>query len=185
MSEHSWNPGDPVVIDLIRRPPAEVAWLLVLGGGFLLWATFSAVPVDGPNAGQVAVFAVSALCLGLGLVLLARRVFRLEVRGLFLEAGGLALEQSSGRSWSVPWEELAYVSISTDRTHGREWLAIELVPAGSGFEARHPELARFRIRDAVSSEERYTVPIAPGQKHFAALERGLVLYAQARYRDGG
>jgi hypothetical protein len=192
MSEQFWTPGDPVVIDLVRRPSAEVAWVLLLAGGFLLWMTFAPVRSGDPSIGQVAVVAASGLCLLIGLVQLARRMFRLQVRGLFLEPGGLALEQSGGRSWSVSWDELSGVSVSTVRKQGRAWLSIDLVPAESGsrFEARHAELAQFRARNGGAgtgdgTETTYRVPLAPGQKHFVALERGLVLYAQARYREPG
>jgi hypothetical protein len=157
-------PGQPAVIDVGAaegRRAAIAATLLILIGLGALILGFVEAANGRLNAGAIGAFIFGAVLLILGLipVVNANRYFR--PRRLIIEQAGIRWDDPKGRSWAVPWHELAAISISlhqkaegpeislsgalagaaVDKTLGKVVrVRLDLFPADPGVRGRHPEM---------------------------------------------
>jgi hypothetical protein len=128
-----------------------------LGLGFA--ALLVVLPVVGraqriPVFGWIMIVFWALVLLGVGVPSVAVLPRSLRDRTLVINTDGIALTGS--RSWAVCWEEIQQVMIGADRAMGLGSLGrwprtyrLLVVPAGSDFAVRHPELVRRQRREGL------------------------------------
>lgn len=97
------------------------------------------------NAGAVGVLVFGAVLLSLGLipVVNAKRYFR--PRRLIIEPPGIRWDDPKGKSWAMPWRDLAAVSISLhEKAEGRE-TSLSGVLAGAAVDQALGKVVRVRL----------------------------------------
>jgi len=160
-------PGQPAVIDIgsaeSRRAGIAAALLILLAVGALALGLVEAANgrMNGATIG-VLIFGGVLLIVGLIPIFRATRYFR--PRRLIIEQAGIRWDDPKGKSWAVPWPELAAVSISlhekaeapdftvsgvlagaaVDKTLGKVVrVRLDLYPADAWVRSRHPEMAHL------------------------------------------
>lgn len=141
--------------------------------------------VAGGDGVRIAVIVVSLIFFAIALapLLMARMLTR--PRKLIIDPGGIRWDDPRGKPWSVPWGELAGVSISTASKYNQDFTRrtlarVDLFPGDEGFRERHPEMAHlWEVSDAKQS---YRLPIGQYGKHAVEIDQALRTFAQAKYR---
>jgi hypothetical protein len=157
-------PGRPTVIDVGtaegRRAGIAAALLILLGLGAIILGLVEAAN-GRMNAGAVGALIFGAVLLTVGLIpaINSKRFFR--PRRLIIEPAGIRWDDPKGKSWAMPWYDLAAVSISlhekaegpeislsgalagaaVDKTLGKVVrVRLDLFPADQWVRSRHPEM---------------------------------------------
>jgi hypothetical protein len=141
-------PGPPTVIDVGtaegRRAGIAAALLILLGLGALILGFVEAAS-GRMNAGAIGVLIFGALLLILGLipVINSKRYFR--PRRLIIEPAGIRWDDPKGKSWAMPWYELAAVSISLhEKAEGPE-ISVSGALAGAAVDKTLGKVVRVRL----------------------------------------
>jgi hypothetical protein len=197
-------PGQPAVIDVGtaegRRAAIAAALLILLGLGALTLGFVEAAN-GRMNAGAVGVLIFGAILLILGFipVINSKRYFR--PRRLIIEQAGIRWDDPKGKSWAMPWHELAAVSISlhekaegpeisltgaladaaVDKTLGKVVrVRLDLFPANPGIRGRHPEMEHLwefhKLRNG------YRQPLGSHANIIRQIERAVGQYQPRVYR---
>ena len=139
-----------------RRARITATLFILLGAGALNLAVVESA--NGRMNGVVAgILIVAAVALIVVMIQVFWTAWRLSARRLIIEPTGIRWHDPKGRSWALPWHELAAVSISLDppaetpdTTNLKRARAavdspgkvarLDLFPADPGVRSRHPEM---------------------------------------------
>ena len=139
-----------------RRARITATLFILLGAGALNLAVVESA--SGRMSGVVAgILIVAAVALIVVMIPVFWTAWRLSARRLIIEPTGIRWHDPKGRSWALPWHELAAVSISLDppaetpdTTNLKRARAavdspgkvarLDLFPADPGVRSRHPEM---------------------------------------------
>jgi hypothetical protein len=185
-----WQPGSPVMIDLATGTATKTIAVAAICGAIGLAATLAALlgAVSGGLGGRIVVLVLGLIFLALGILPLAKYKTLTRPRKLLIEPGGIRWDDPKGAPWAVPWNELAGVSISTATKISRgqaittttTLVRVDLFPGDQGFQSRHPEMAH--LWEHSGAKQSYRLPLGPKGDSITAIDNGLRMYAQARYR---
>jgi hypothetical protein len=185
-----WQPGSPVMIDLATGTATKTIAVAAICCAIGLTATLAALlgAVSGGLGGRIVVLVLGLIFLALGILPLAKYKTLTRPRKLLIEPGGIRWEDPKGAPWAVPWNELAGVAISTATKVSRgqaittttTLVRVDLFPGDQGFQSRHPEMAH--LWEHSGAKQSYRLPLGPKGDSITAIDNGLRMYAQGRYR---
>lgn len=144
-----------------RRARITATLFILLGAGALNLAVVESA--NGRMNGVVAgILIVAAVALIVVMIPVFWTAWRLSARQLIIEPAGIRWHDPKGRSWTLPWHELAAVSISlhaqtetpdsmvgmcagaaVDSLGKAVRAGLVLLPADPGVRSRHPEMERL------------------------------------------
>lgn len=171
-----WNDNAKSMI-----PGAAVAGVLGLG---VIIMTF----VKGYSTGQtIGGVLVGLLCIGIGILpVLMMSVLKVTQR-LTVNAHGFTWEGPKGEAWTVGWNELNQVAVSTAlkrnpslwmRFLDKTLVRIDFLP-GQGFQERRPELTRYWEKSGAKGC--YRLPVGKIKKYVGDLDGALRTFVPQKY----